>query len=261
MSGKLSPLFSWRSAICDSDLQAPARHVALTLSLHMNERGDSCFPSITTLEKETGLSRTTVCKHMKTLEEGEWLRRESGSKGRSTRYTATVPGSAPDALPSAPDAPEVVKELSKDQDLSRAARSTKPNVVWDALIEVTGFDPKTTSEKSDFGKTVRELRAIIPPQATAEDVAKAMRARRRAWEREYPDAAFTHRVLRGKWAELEVLARRLLSPADQRGDEIPERMTPEAFRAWRSTASREAISDYQHRFNVDDSGESLEDGF
>ena len=46
---QLSALFTWRSAICESGLPPTARHVALTLSLHMNERGGSAFPGATLL--------------------------------------------------------------------------------------------------------------------------------------------------------------------------------------------------------------------
>jgi hypothetical protein len=56
----LRPLFTWRSAIVESDLPPTARHVALTLALHMNERGGSCFPSQATLASETGLHPRTV---------------------------------------------------------------------------------------------------------------------------------------------------------------------------------------------------------
>src|SRR2546423_1648665 len=54
MSAELQPLFGWRSQLVepDSGLTATERHVALTLALHMNERGGSCFPSIRTLARE-----------------------------------------------------------------------------------------------------------------------------------------------------------------------------------------------------------------
>lgn len=70
---RLSALFTWRSAICDSELPSTSRHVALTLSLHMSERGDSCFPSVRRLADETGLSRRTVQRHLKELVEAGWL--------------------------------------------------------------------------------------------------------------------------------------------------------------------------------------------
>lgn len=92
---QLSPLFSWRSAVCDSTLPPVTRHVALTLSLHMNERGGSCFPSLATLARETGLHEDTIKVHLRSLRQTGWLQVEHDRavRGRGTRntYTATVP--------------------------------------------------------------------------------------------------------------------------------------------------------------------------
>lgn len=71
--GHLSPLFTWRSAICQSELPATTRHVALTLSLHMSELGDSCYPSQSRLAEETGLARRTVNRHLSKLDGDGWL--------------------------------------------------------------------------------------------------------------------------------------------------------------------------------------------
>lgn len=99
MSGdQLSALFSWRGAIVESDLPPTTRHLALTLSLHMNERGGSCFPSISTLAHETGLNYHTVSRHLAILREHGWLRTEvrRRGEGRGTvlHHTATIPTTA-----------------------------------------------------------------------------------------------------------------------------------------------------------------------
>jgi biotin operon repressor len=93
-----SPLFTWRSAICESGLRPVARHVALTLSLHMNERGASCFPSIATLHRETGLSERAVQEALKTLRDEGWiLVKQGGSLAGGRRvantYRAMFPAS------------------------------------------------------------------------------------------------------------------------------------------------------------------------
>jgi hypothetical protein len=94
--GRLSPLFSWRGSICDSDLTPTQRHVALTLSLHMNERGGSCFPSIETLQHETGLSYDGTRRALRVLSDRGWLIRQmthrGGDRGTRVEYVATVPG-------------------------------------------------------------------------------------------------------------------------------------------------------------------------
>ena len=90
----LNPLFSWRGAIVSrqSDLQATVRHVALTLSLHMNEAGGSCFPSIATLVGESGHSERTVQRALRVLENEGWLAVRHGvGRGHPNIYTAEIP--------------------------------------------------------------------------------------------------------------------------------------------------------------------------
>jgi Helix-turn-helix domain len=132
---QLKPLYTWRSAIADSDLPPTARHVALTLALHMNERGDSCFPSLTRLERETGLSRSGIAKHLNVLEREGWLVRDRGGPKHSTRYTALIPGgSAPGGLGvvhevdwgSARGGHEVSSEDSKDYNSLSKSPSAHP---------------------------------------------------------------------------------------------------------------------------------------
>jgi hypothetical protein len=91
-----SPLFTWRGAICDSGLPPTLRHVALTLSLHMNERGGSCFPAVPTIARESGLGETTVRRSLRRLEDAGWLVVRVGGGRFSSTYTATIPdGHAP----------------------------------------------------------------------------------------------------------------------------------------------------------------------
>jgi hypothetical protein len=73
--------------ILASELSSNARFVALVLSTHMDGNGGSCFPSLTTLEHETGLSRKTVWKSIDKLEHAGLSARER-NRGRSTRYIA-----------------------------------------------------------------------------------------------------------------------------------------------------------------------------
>lgn len=88
-------LFTWRTAIIGSDLAPTTRHVLLTLSLHMSEAGNSCFPTVQTLCKETGLGKTTVIKQLKIAEECGWLIKQvhgySGQGWRRHEYVAKCP--------------------------------------------------------------------------------------------------------------------------------------------------------------------------
>lgn len=89
---ELKPLFTWRSAIADSDLEPKSRHVALTISLHMNERGGSCFPSLETLAGETGLNKRQVSDGIKDLETSGYLKvTRGGGRGKPNRYEAIIP--------------------------------------------------------------------------------------------------------------------------------------------------------------------------
>ena len=94
----LSPLFTWRGAIAspDSKLDPTTRLVALTLSLHMNERGGSAFPGAPLLAEETGLSERSVRDHLKILVGSGWLDQtekggQKGERRRANAYRACVP--------------------------------------------------------------------------------------------------------------------------------------------------------------------------
>lgn len=97
----LSPLFTWRGAVQSSTsrLPASARHVALGLSLHMNERGGSAYPSLETLASECGLDRRTVQRSLQALESEGWLIcvKRGGGRGKPSHWQASVPKRRQDA--------------------------------------------------------------------------------------------------------------------------------------------------------------------
>jgi len=75
--------YSWRQAILKSSLPPTTRHVLLTLSCHMNDAGESCYPSIELLCEETGLSNRAVITHLKLSEDAGWIEVEKhGFRGR-----------------------------------------------------------------------------------------------------------------------------------------------------------------------------------
>lgn len=65
--------FSWRTAILKSDLEPTTRHVLLTLACHMNDAGESCYPSVALLCEETGLSNRAVITHLKKAADSGWI--------------------------------------------------------------------------------------------------------------------------------------------------------------------------------------------
>jgi hypothetical protein len=66
--------FSWRQAILEAELQPTSKHVLLTLACHMNDAGESCYPSIELLCRETGLSNRTVITHLQIATEEGWIK-------------------------------------------------------------------------------------------------------------------------------------------------------------------------------------------
>jgi DNA-binding transcriptional MocR family regulator len=91
MSREPSPVVVWRRTILKAEgLSSSARLVALVLMDHMNGDGGSCFPSLTTLSRESGRARSTVCIALDELERGGYISRRRG-RGIPTRYLATSP--------------------------------------------------------------------------------------------------------------------------------------------------------------------------
>ena len=88
-------IFSWRHAIVESDLPSTTRHVLLTLSLHMNDVGESCFPSIERIAKETGLSRMSVITHLHKARDAGWIKIGNhgfrGQRWRANEYFCNFP--------------------------------------------------------------------------------------------------------------------------------------------------------------------------
>ena len=120
--------FSWRAAILASDLPATTRHVLLTLSCHMNDLGQSCFPSMELLAAETGLSKRSVVEHISIARALGWIcSRKHGYAGRAwARSEYWIPEL--DALPSS--SKHEVSERRMQRALTRAIASGK--LVWQA---------------------------------------------------------------------------------------------------------------------------------
>lgn len=148
----IRPLYSWRAAICASDLAPVARHVALTLSLHMSEVGDSCFPSQQTLAHETGLCERAIRTHLRALENAGWLVmvRRGGRSGDghtwSSSYEATIANR------------KLMPVDSQSQPESEA-----PQPAYDDMSTGTPIPPRTSLRTS-----VVEDSIIASPSAKAE---------------------------------------------------------------------------------------------
>lgn len=174
------PLFTWRSAIADSDLPATTRHVALTLSLHMNERGGSCYPSAQALAKETGLNISTVREHRAYLELAGWIQcvERGGIKGerrRASAYEATIPAD-PSSSPTHP-APRPVGETALTPRPNRADPSSSPTPGLQEFSKRSSRAPAARSAafEADFDKAWKHY----PRKVARKDALRAYQARRR----------------------------------------------------------------------------------
>lgn len=95
------PLFTWRSVVASKHGPAnpTTRHILLTLSLYMSEKGDSCFPATRTLADCTGLSHRAVIDHLKHAATDGWIGKKvravkEGKGWKRMEYFAIIPAKA-----------------------------------------------------------------------------------------------------------------------------------------------------------------------
>jgi hypothetical protein len=101
--------YTWRAAILKSGLPATTRHVLLTLSLYINDVGQSAYPSIKRLSEDTGLTERAVLQHLQKARDAGWL--VIGKHGFSGQKWA-----ANEYFPMLPDGEEYVeKSIERDE--------------------------------------------------------------------------------------------------------------------------------------------------
>lgn len=79
----MHPLYD---AIAESNLTAPQAHLLLTLFKFVDGSG-TCYPSYNTLQKYTKMSRHTLCKHVKSLCDSDWISYTPGDKAKGLSNT------------------------------------------------------------------------------------------------------------------------------------------------------------------------------
>lgn len=162
MKAQLSPLFTWRSAIAESELPSTARLVACMISLHMSERGDSCFPSFERLAAECGVHRSTVIRSIKELEEAGFLIvHRAENPGRGKAYTNRYESALPKRVAEKHSLPERVAEDAKK------GSGVLPESVIESVILSEGrsqtpprIDAKAKNEKTN-GNGAGEVQALV----------------------------------------------------------------------------------------------------
>lgn len=206
----LNPLFSWRGSIVASDLEAPTKHVALTLSLYMNERGGSAFPGVTRMVADTSLSDPTVRKHLRVLVDTGWLTIVehggiAGERKRANHYTATTPQAddPTSTLGGTPKAGDVDPPSSltpkRQESAMESVGSDEPrkDLLFEALAEVCGMSlgELTTSARGAMNRAAKELRDLSATPAEVE-------RRAQAYRKKYPGIDLTPSALAKHWPAL-----------------------------------------------------------
>ncbi len=95
--GHLAPVITWRSTLVTTIDCSTCKLVGLVLSLYMNERGGSAFPSVPTLAGDCSLSDSTVREHLNShLHAQGWLTLierggQAGQRRRANEWQACTP--------------------------------------------------------------------------------------------------------------------------------------------------------------------------
>lgn len=183
MPPTLAPLFTWRAALTGdgSPLSPMERLVGLVLSLHMSERGDSCFPGLARLAREAAVSKSTVTVALRGLESAGFLVRERspGGVGRTTRYFTNLPelsgsrtvqgGTVREPAPNcSPGEQEDVLQLQTDSSSEESVRDDNPEPpkqrpldhVWEALVQHFG-EPTNDAERARLNQAVKLTRQAL----------------------------------------------------------------------------------------------------
>lgn len=87
--------YTWRAAILKSGLPPTTRHVLLTLSCHINDAGESAYPSVELLATETGLSKRAIITHLAIAKQTGWIfitkHGFAGKKWKRNEYYPRLP--------------------------------------------------------------------------------------------------------------------------------------------------------------------------
>lgn len=164
--------FEYERAIRASELKPPSRHLGLTIATWADVRTgkipDRYQPSLTTLEKATGLSRATVRTHLDHLENGGWLTRsrppvaKARAEGETTKYRILIPKSA--IVP------------AEDPAEGRAGDALPENEVGQEMPQARAGDALPVGQEMPLGRAGAALSSYrstngpeVPPAATLPD--------------------------------------------------------------------------------------------
>jgi hypothetical protein len=209
--------YSWRGAIAsrESGLSPTRRLVALALSLHMSEKGDSCFPSVPTLAGETGLSERSVYRAVADLVEGGWLARDSSRGRQSNRYFAVIPDTVSGVpchpvrgdLTESQGCPDTVSpeydieddiENDIENTLAAAPRKRKPDLLWEVFDEELG-EVSNAGERGKRNTALKRIRQSMDGLSDEIEQAAALRTHIERYRERWPDMDVTEMAIANNW--------------------------------------------------------------
>ncbi len=198
----------WTHVLEDPTLSAGARILYGILRGYARQDAE-CWPGMQAIAAKVGVSDNAARRYMQELASAQLVTVKRRGQGRTNLYTI-LPAYLPRTDKTADQEPtestpevyavevEVKSAYALLPDQIRKQRRADP--LWDALAEVCG-SPQSRSEQADFGKTVSELRPLVN-SADPSVLERMLRERRATWDRLFPGATFTHRVLRQHWSQL-----------------------------------------------------------
>ena len=162
---RLAPLFTWRSAICESELASTHRHVAIGLSLYMSERGDSAHPGAARLARDCALHVATVRRILGELVEAGWLEvlehgGRAGDRRRTNVYRARLPEAGAQCGPIDP-----VPDAGDDPSSWATRRAERDDPSSSIALPVVEGDPISTGSPTDLKGVGEQARRPRSAQA------------------------------------------------------------------------------------------------
>jgi hypothetical protein len=222
-------LYTWRTAITDADLASGPKLVALVIATYLSEQQAVAWPSQKTLAVKTSIGERSVRRHLATLEESGWLRRERRTdKGghRTTDYLIPeVPAATVAGRPSGQMEPSLAATVADkgSNELGRVSEETLPaktsrkrDPLWDVFTEEL-YPAVTANERGRRNAALKQIReALSDPAAgfliAVRDVndpseleslwAGELRARIARYRVRFPGVACTETAIASHWSAL-----------------------------------------------------------
>ena len=151
-------VIDWLNTIWETGLPYQSKYLACYLRKFMNSQHDMAYPSYARIIQETGLSRATIARYMKVLEDEKWIIRDTGNVGKNTTYTACFPTSITERLVSERDQlvshrdltsirerPELNKEVNNELNNIEIPAEINPDA-WNEWIKYRKEKKKTVSQ-------------------------------------------------------------------------------------------------------------------